>query len=853
MKNVVLIDGNNLMFRSYYATMYSGNSMKNSKGIPTNALYGFVNMVNKIITEENPEYMLIAFDKGKTFRHEECETYKGGRIETPDDLKQQFKIVKELLTLMKVKWFEIDNYEADDIIGTLARIIDETDDYKGTIISSDKDLLQLISDKVIVKHLKQTGFIWMDRDNFYKEYGIEPINMIDLKAIAGDQSDNIKGVKGIGEKGALKLLNEYNTIENIYLNIDKISGKTKEKLIESKEDAFLSKKLVTIYKDVPLNFSLEDTKYENIVTKELIDKYKELEFFSLVKKIDNFKSDKKQDVTIVKNIDDININSTSSFIIELDNTNYHFANIIGISIYDGNNCYYASSSLVEGIIKKYSKYFKITYDLKKMLSIFRRYNLTLNGVDDIMISSYLLNYNLKEDIAYLANQFDYDIEFLENIKNDEDKFINASAKKCIFLYEINNTLKEKLDNENMHNLYKDLELPLTYVLEDMESTGMLVDETVLDKMKDEFEARIDIISKEIYDLAGVEFNVSSPKQLGEILFEKLSLPMGKKTKSGYSTSAEVLDKLIDKHPIISKIIEYRMLTKLHGTYIIGLKPYIMSDGKIHTIFNQTLTRTGRLSSSEPNLQNIPIRYEVGRLVRKCFIPEENSIFITSDYSQIELRILAHISNVEELKKAFIENIDIHTKTASDIFDVPIEAVTKQMRRHAKAVNFGIIYGISAFGLSEDIGMSPASAKKFINKYFEEYPGVKEYMDNVIKQAYETTCVTTLMGRRRIIDELKNTNYMIRSSGERMALNTPIQGTSADIIKKAMIDIYNKIKEKNLKSRMILQIHDELMFNVVNEEKEILLDIVKSSMENAYKLSVPLSVEVDYGNNWYELK
>lgn len=853
MKNVVLIDGNNLMFRSYYATMYSGNSMKNSKGIPTNALYGFVNMINKIITEENPEYMLIAFDKGKTFRHEECETYKGGRIETPDDLKQQFKIVKELLTLMKVKWFEIDNYEADDIIGTLARIIDESDNYKGTIVSSDKDLLQLISDKVIVKHLKQTGFIWMNRDNFYKEYGIEPINMIDLKAISGDQSDNIKGVKGIGEKGALKLLSEYNTIENIYLNIDKISGKTKEKLIESKEDAFLSKKLVTIYKNVPLDFSLEDTKYENIITKELIDKYKELEFFSLVKKIDNFKNDKKQDVIIVKTIDDININSTSSFIIELDNTNYHFANIIGISIYDGNNCYYAASNMVEEIIKKYSAYFKITYDLKKMLSIFRRYNLTLNDVDDVMIASYLLNYNLKDDIAYLANQFDYDIEFLENIKNDEDKFINASAKKCVFLYEINNTLKEKLDNENMQHLYKDIELPLTYVLEDMESTGMLVDGSVLDKMKDEFEARIDIVSKEIYDLAGVEFNISSPKQLGEVLFEKLSLPMGKKTKSGYSTSAEVLDKLINNHPIISKIIEYRMLTKLHGTYIVGLKPYIMSDGKIHTIFNQTLTRTGRLSSSEPNLQNIPIRYEVGRLVRKCFIPEENSIFITSDYSQIELRILAHISNVEELKKAFIENIDIHTKTASDIFDVPIEAVTKEMRRHAKAVNFGIIYGISAFGLSEDIGMSPANAKKFIDKYFEEYPGVKEYMDNVIKQAYETTCVTTLMGRRRIIDELKNTNYMIRSSGERMALNTPIQGTSADIIKKAMIDIYNKIKEKNLKSRMILQIHDELMFNVVNEEKEILENIVRSSMENAYKLSVPLSVEIDCGNNWYELK
>lgn len=854
MKKVVLIDGNNLMFRSYYATMYSGNIMKNSKGTPTNALYGFINMLNKIITEEKPEYMLVAFDKGKTFRHEECSSYKGGRIETPDDLKQQFVIVKELLTLMKVKWFEIDNYEADDIIGTLASYIDSSSEYSGVIVSSDKDLLQLISDKVIVKHLKQTGHIWMDRDTFYNEYGIEPINMIDLKAIAGDSSDNIKGVQGIGEKGALKLLTEYKTLENIYSNIDNITGKTKEKLSLGKEDAFLSKKLVTIYKNVPLDFSLEDLKYEEVLSDELIDKYKELEFFSLVKKIDKHdNTDTKTDVIIVEKIDDISIDKPSSFIIELDNTNYHFANILGISIYDGEKCYYASSRLVEDIIKKYSSYFKITYDLKKMLNLSRRYNVTLSDIDDVMISSYLLNYNLKDDIAYLANQFDYDIEFLENVKNDNEKFINSSVKRCIFLYEINDKLKEKLNNEAMYHLYSDIELPLSYVLEDMESVGMRVDVDVLDKMKEEIEVKIELISNEIYNLAGLTFNISSPKQLGEVLFEKLSLPFGKKTKSGYSTSADVLEKLRDKHPIIPKIIEYRMLTKLYGTYIIGLKPYIMSDGKIHTIFNQTLTRTGRLSSSEPNLQNIPIRYEAGRLIRKFFIPDENSIYMTSDYSQIELRILAHISDVEKLKEAFISGVDIHTKTASDIFDVPIMAVTKDMRRHAKAVNFGIIYGISSFGLSEDIGITPKDAKKFMDKYFEEYPGVKEYMDKVIKQAYETTSVTTLMGRRRIIDELKNTNYMIRSSGERMALNTPIQGSSADIIKKAMIDVYNKIREQNLKSRMILQIHDELMFNVFEDEKEILEKIVKECMEGAYNLSVPLSVEIDSGNNWYELK
>ena len=853
MKSVILIDGNNLMFRSYYATMYSGSSMKNSKGIPTNALYAFINMINKIISEEKPEYMLIAFDKGKTFRHEKCDTYKSGRIETPDDLKQQFKIVKEILTLMKIKWFEIDNYEADDIIGTLANYIDKSDDYVGTIISSDKDLLQLISPKVVVKHLKQEGFIMMNRDVFFEIYGIEPINMIDLKAISGDTSDNIKGVSGIGEKGALKLLTQYKTVEGIYEHIEEISGKTKEKLIEGKNDAFESKYLVTIFKDVPLDFELEDLKYTGEVTNELIDKYRELEFFSLVKKYETSRqSQEKFEYVIVSSIDDIVIKKSSSFIFELDNKNYHFGNVLGLTIYDGNKCYYIKQELISDVLNKYIDYFKITYDLKKMVSVLRKYSKSVNDVDDIMIQAYLLNYNIKDDIAYLSNQFDYDIMFQENIKSDND-FIVASCKKCKFLYDINEKLKGYLHEQNMDYLYYDLELPLVYVLEDMEYQGMLVDLNTLDEMKKVIQVKIDIVSNDIYNLAGCTFNISSPKQLGEILFEKLELPFGKKTTKGYTTSADVLEKLIDKHPIISKIIEYRMLTKLLSTYIDGLKPFIMSDGKIHTIFNQTLTRTGRLSSSDPNLQNIPIRYEEGRLIRKCFIPLSNSSYMTSDYSQIELRILAHFSGVEELKSAFINGVDIHTKTASDIFDVDIENVTKEMRRHAKAVNFGIIYGISAFGLSNDIGMTPKDAKKFMNKYFEEYPGVKEYMDKVIKDAYATNCVTTLMGRKRVINELSNTNYMIRLSGERMALNTPIQGTSADIIKKAMIDIYNKIKTKGLKSRMILQIHDELMFNVVNGEEEIMKEIVKESMENAFELSVPLTVEIDTGKNWYELK
>lgn len=837
------------MFRSYYATMYSGSSMKNSKGIPTNALYAFINMINKIISEENPEFMLIAFDKGKTFRHAMCDTYKGGRIQTPDDLKEQFVIVKELLTLMKIKWFEIDNYEADDIIGTLAKYIDESSKYTGTIVSSDKDLLQLISNKVVVKHLKQDGYIMMNRDTFYETYGIEPINMIDLKAISGDASDNIKGVSGIGEKGALKLLTEYKTVENIYENIDKITGKTKEKLEAGKEDAIKSKELVTIYKDVPLGFGLEDLHYTGEITNELLDKYRELEFYSLLKKYEQSpKTEEKMDTVVANTIDDIKINSHISFLIELDNSNYHFANVIGMSLYDGKKSYYIKIELIKEVLEKYSNNFKSTYDLKKMISILRRYDITINNVDDIMIQAYLLNYNIKEDIAYLANQFDYNITFSENIKND-DEFISTSCKKAKFIYEINEKLKEKINSENMNYLYFDLELPLTYVLEDMEHVGMRVNLNTLDEMRDVLQAKIDIVSSDIYDMAGEKFNISSPKQLAEILFNKLGLPSNKKN----STNAEILEKLSDKHPIINKIIEYRMLTKLLGTYVDGLKPFIMQDGKIHTIFNQTLTRTGRLSSSEPNLQNIPIRYEEGRLIRKCFIPEEKSTFMTSDYSQIELRILAHFSEVQKLRDAFIAGIDIHTKTASDIFGVDIENVTKQMRRQAKAVNFGIIYGISAFGLSNDVGMSPIEAKKFMNRYFEEYPGVKEYMDKVIKDAYSNNYVTTIMGRKRVISELSNTNYMIRSSGERMALNTPIQGTSADIIKKAMIDIYNKIKENNLKSRMILQIHDELMFNVFEGEEEILREIVKNSMEKAYELSVPLTVEIDTGYNWYELK
>ena len=857
MKRAILVDGNNLLFRSYYATAYNGNLMKNSKGFPTNAIFGFVNMINKIITEEKPEYMLVAFDKGKNFRHEKYKEYKEGRIKTPDDLLLQFPYAKNILVAMGIKYLEVENYEADDIIGTYARLALEDKDYDATIISSDKDLLQLISSDVNVKLLKQKDYILMDEKTFKDYYEVEPIRMIDLKALMGDASDNIPGVKGIGEKTAINLIKEYGSLENLYNNIDTVKGKLKDKLINDKDNAFFSKELATIYKEVPVDYSFLELKISKCDKQSLIKIYEELEFNTFIKKIKEtdeveISEGVKEETELEYSNDVKDINKPFAFYLELTNDNYHIGQIIGLSIYDGEKSYYLTE---EEIIKNKDifKYAKYTYDLKKSMVVLKKLGIDLISVDfDVMIALYLLNKNVNDDISYVSNTSGYNINYVNTIR--KKNLVNDIVLKSKFIYEQIEELNSELDKFELTKLFESIEMPLIEVLAYIEENGMCVSKKILDNMKEEILVKIDLLKDKIYNYAGTSFNISSPKQLGEILFDKLNLPYNKKKgKNGYSTSHDVLVKLKDIHPIISLILEYREVTKLYSTYIEGLSNYILPDGKIHTIFKQTIARTGRLSSTEPNLQNIPVRTEEGKLIRKAFLPEEGSLIMTSDYSQIELRVLAHISKCKSLKNAFINHEDIHTKVASDIYGVPIEQISKSMRRTAKAVIFGIVYGISGYGLGENLEINPFEAKKYIDKYLQMYSGVKEYMDNIKKEAYQNFYVKTLFGRIRYLDELKNTNYMIRRMGERMALNTPIQGSSADIIKKAMIDIYKYFKENKLKSTMILQIHDELVFNVVKEEKEKVEKIVTELMENAYNLDVPLKVEVEFGDNWYNAK
>lgn len=859
MKKVVLVDGNNLLFRSYYATAYSGNFMKNSKGFPTNALYGFINMINKIINEEKPEYMLVAFDKGKTFRHDKYEDYKAGRIEMPNELKQQFPVAKEILTNLGIKWFEIENYEADDIVGTLAKMIDESDDYKGLIVSSDKDLLQLITDRVVMKMLKTKDYVMMTKETFFETYGLTPEKMIDIKALQGDSSDNIPGVKGIGEKTALKLLQDYGSLEGVYDNIAYIKGAAATKLINGREAAFESKDLVTIYKEVPLGFGLEDTALTGGNLEALKKMYENLEFYSFLK---NMKVQKKQEeieIEDLENISDIdNMSSPIAFYIETNKTNYHLADTLAMGISDGKKSFYVKKEQIKDVIEKINDKEKYTYDLKKHYVTLKKMGVTLDNVSfDSMIAAYLLNYNVKDDIAYLANQFGYDVSFFEIIsksnKVKEDVLRKLVMSKTKFIYDVKKELEEEMQKEDCMYLFEKIEMPLSVVLGEMEYQGIRVDKTVLKDMNEELDVRIKEISGKIYELAGEKFNISSPKQLGDILFIKLQIGKGKKTRSGYSTDKAILEKYKDRHEIVPLVLEHRMLTKLQSTYVVGLEGNVLEDGKVHTIYTQTLTRTGRLSSIEPNLQNIPIRTTYGKLIRKAFIPEENCILLSSDYSQIELRVFAHFSKVPNWIEAFKNDMDIHTRTAMDIFGVEEKDVTSLMRRQAKAVNFGILYGISSYGLSGDLGISVKEAKEFIDKYFETYSGTKVYMDSVVKDAYEKGYVTTIMNRKRRIDELNNTNYMIRQQGERMALNTPIQGSSADILKKAMIDIYNEFKEKNIKSKMILQVHDELIFNVLKEEEKEVTEIVDRCMDNAYKLEVPLKVDIETGINWYDAK
>lgn len=859
MKKIVLVDGNNLLFRSYYATAYTGNIMRNKEGFPTNGVYGFVNMINKIISEEKPEYMMVAFDIGKTFRHEKYERYKDGRRETPDDLKVQFPVAKKILTAMGIKYLECAGYEADDIIGTISMWCEKDPEYEALIVSSDKDLLQLISDETVVKLLKTKDYIWMDKKTFNDTYGFDPIHMIDLKALMGDSSDNIPGVKGIGEKGAIKLVSEYKTIDNIYENIDKIKGATQIKLIDGKEDAYYSKDLVTIYREVPLDITFDDLLYKGENADELIDIYNDLGFYSLLRKINtsDIKKEKSREdeFKIISDINDVKISEDTSIYLDTTIGNYHDAEILGIALYNSTlSCYIPYDIFKNNTSILDTDYNLSTYDYKKLIVVFNKYGIKVPNINfDTMISAYLLNYDTKDDICYLANKLNIYIPSYDKKEVvTTEEAIRRAILKAKFIYNTKDKLYEDMKREDNIYLFESIEMPLAKVLAKMETTGIRVDKKVLEEMGTEIKIKLEILTRDIYNYAGEEFNINSPKQLGEILFDKLKLPGAKKNKNGYATDIDVLKKLTE-YPIINKILEYRALAKLYSTYIDGIISTIREDGKIHTIYTQTLTRTGRLSSIEPNLQNIPMRSEYGRLIRRAFIPEDNSVILSSDYSQIELRVFAHLSGVNDLINAFKEGVDIHTKTAMDIFKVPMEGVTKNMRRQAKAVNFGILYGISSYGLAEDIGIPVKEAKEFINKYFETYPGVKDYMDKEIDEAKRNGYVKTIMNRKRVIEELKSSNYMVRSMGERMALNTPVQGSASDILKKAMVEINNIFEKENIKSKILLQVHDELIFNVYNDEIDKVKDIVYNTMTKVFELKVPLDVDIELGNNWYEAK
>ena len=689
-----------------------------------------------------------------------------------------------------------------------------------------------------------------------EEYGIEPINIIDLKALMGDASDNIPGVKGIGEKTALKLLQEYKTIDNLYNNIEKVKGRLKDKLLMDEDNARFSYQLAIIEKNVPLDININDVVYKGADYKKLNAIYEELEFYSFLKKQQEVIA-KPKEVQIVKNIDEIDIKDNCAVYLEILGNNYHISKILGLAVYNNDNSLFIPLEVLKQNPKFLKDNIKYTYDYKKLNVAFKWNNIDLDNVCfDTMIAAYLLDMNAKEDISYLANTYKYDIPFYENMygktklkEPDINTIAYTALQKAKFIYETYEKFKEKLTENKLDNIFYNIEMPLSKVLAKMEYTGIKVDTVALEEMGKELNVKIDLITRTIYNQAGCEFNISSPKQLGDILFNKLGLKANKKL----STSIEVLNKLKDSHPIINSIIEYRMLTKLMSTYVDGLKSYILKDGKVHTIFTQTLTRTGRLSSIEPNLQNIPIRYEEGKLVRKVFVPSNDSVILSGDYSQIELRILAHMANVESLIEAFKNNIDIHSKTASDIFKVDLDLVTKEQRRMAKAVNFGIIYGISQYGLAENTGLSNSEAKKFIEDYLNLYPGIKGYMDRTIKDAYEDNIIKTMFGRMRKIEELDSKNYMIRQQGERIALNTPIQGTSADIIKMAMIEVDKMITTKNLKTKMLIQVHDELVFDVPNDEIDIFTKELTNIMENVVTLRVPLKIEVSYGNNWYQAK
>ncbi|MCE3200096.1 DNA polymerase I [Paenibacillus sonchi] len=890
MDKLILIDGNNIIYRAFFAMP----PLTNTAGQQTNAVYGFTTMLLRLIEEHKPTHMIVAFDAGKiTFRHEGYEDYKGGRQKTPPELSEQFPMLKELLRNLGVPQFEIDGYEADDIIGSISREADEAG-RKVMIVSGDKDMLQLASEHTTVALVRKgvTEVEMYGPRQIREKYDLTPQQIIDLKGLMGDASDNIPGVPGVGEKTALKLLQQFGSVEGVLAGTDELKGKMKEKLEEHADSAIMSKKLATIYREVPLEHAWEDMVFTGIRSDTAGPALAKLEFKSLLERLSlsayapaggNSEEGAEAveaavlDITIVHEAELPDLIAAlpgiSALHVESNGENPHRAEVIGIGLSSPERHYFVPFELLKSPAAAKlrdwlgdEKAPKSGYDLHRADLALHWQGIAFAGAaNDVQLAAYLLD-------PTEANQNLYDLTAkygLPRLSPDEEVFGkgakykipeleilgNHIARKSAAVLGIVQKQQQELTDTDMTGLFVDLEMPLSRILADMEKQGIAVNKEDLIDLGKEFEAQISKLAADIYTICGTEFNLNSPKQLGEILFVKLGLPVVKKTKTGYSTDAEVLEKLAPYHDAVRLILQYRTIAKLQSTYVEGLLKEISPDtGKVHTFYRQTIAATGRLSSQFPNLQNIPIRLEEGRKIRKIFVPSEPGwSILAADYSQIELRVLAHISGDERMKEAFVEDMDIHTKTAMDVFGVSADQVDSNMRRSAKAVNFGIVYGISDYGLSQNLNISRKEASQFIEQYFEVFKGVRRYMDEIVVEARKQGYVTTLLERRRYLPEINAKNFNLRSFAERTAMNTPIQGTAADIIKLAMVHMDKALHERGLRSRMLLQVHDELVFEVPEDELELMKTLLPEVMAGALKLSVPLKAEVSYGSNWYEAK
>ena len=873
MDKIILLDGNSLSYRAFYAMP----ALQNKSGLYTNSVYGFTLMLERMLEDIKPKYALVAFDKGKqTFRHKTYKDYKGTRDKTPSELVEQFGYVRELLDSYGIKYEEHFDYEADDIIGSYAKLAEKAG-LEVIIISGDKDLTQLASDNITIYYTRR-GVTEVDHytpEFINEKYGLSPEQIIDMKGLMGDKSDNIPGVAGIGEKTAIKLLAEYKTVENVLDNIDNISGKKlKERLAEGKEDALLSKELATIFTEVPVENKLEDLTFSENRSKKK-ELFEKLEFVSFLKKLAE-NNDVDVDGKEEKELEIINADEktelsfeNSSLHIECFTEDYHNSDVVNIAVYKDENVYiFSEDNFFENkFVRNYleSDAEKVVYDYKKILYIAKRNGISdiAGNVFDVKIASYLLDVTVKTELDKIV------FNTLGNIIKSEEEIYGKGVKRTLptneilypylaqvvkSIFDLKEIQSARLKEENMDSLYKNIEVKVARVLANMEYEGIHVSKKALEDMSDELDERIKILEASIYTLAGSEFNIASPKQLGIVLFEDLGLPPVKKTKTGYSTSVEVLEQLQHSHEIIPLIMEYRVLTKLNSTYAKGLVKDITRKGKIHTRYEQTLTQTGRLSSVNPNLQNIPTRIEEGKKIRKAFIPaSDDRVILSIDYSQIELRVLAHMAQDKGMIDAFTHDLDIHTKTASEVNGVSLDEVTSTMRREAKAVNFGIVYGISDFGLSNNLGITRKRAKEFIDKYLETFSGVNKYMTDIVEFAKEHGYVETLYNRRRALPEINAKNKIVASLNARLAMNTPIQGTAADIIKLAMINAFDYIEKTKVDAKLLLQVHDELIFDVNKDVvDEFTIEMVKI-MEEAVELDVKLKAEASSGSSWYDTK